>query len=481
MSTYAQSMMLEVSNAMICQFFGSNPTNPNQRCLGIDSKTGKIGFVENGSGVIGFMAQGIAVLYTPPVEAGEYISYLGRSFGFPQKSYAAPTTGTGFEGLSPILSLWVAFRNTVYILFLAIFLLIGIAIMLRVRIDPRTVMTIQNQIPKIIIGLIMVTFSFAIAGALIDLMYVSVYLVTNLIGSAAPSLQSTINAVPSALNPFDALQQATKYAGGIQPLGGIVGTTSDTVGNLAAGAFDNPGGHAIFGLLGVIIGAVLGGKVAGVFGAIPVVGGIIGAVVGGIVGAVIATQLAGAITKVLALLIIGAAVIVTLLRLWITLISAYIFILIDVVLAPFWIVLGLVPASNNQLGFGPWIRDLVANLSAFPVTIGMFLLGVVFMEKFGTSQTHLFVPPLIGSIATPNIIGAIIGLGIIFTTPQAIVQVRKALKAPGINLGAVASAISGGTGVIGGGAKSAARTFMKTPTMGQRGGIGGFVRGLAGI
>ena len=227
------------------------------------------------------------------------------------------------------------------------------------------------------------------------------------------------------------------------------------------------------------------GKVAGFFTdvgeAVPIIGPIIGALVGAVVGAVLASQIAWVITKSLTLLILGAAIIVMLLRLWITLISAYIFILIDIVFAPFWIALGLIPASNNQLGFGPWIRDLVANLSAFPVTIGMFLLGAVFMDKFGTAQTNPFVPPLIGSIATPNIIGAIIGLGIIFTTPQAIVVVRKALKAPGISLGGVATAVSGGTAVVRGGAQSAARSFMKTPTQGQRPGIGGAVRGWFGV
>jgi len=45
-------------------------------------------------------------------------------------------------------------------------------IMFRVRISPQTVITVQSALPKIIFTLILITFSYAIAGFLIDLMYV---------------------------------------------------------------------------------------------------------------------------------------------------------------------------------------------------------------------------------------------------------------------------------------------------------------------
>lgn len=45
--------------------------------------------------------------------------------------------------------------------------------MFRVKISPQTVITIQNLLPKIIFALILITFSYAIAGFLMDLMYVA--------------------------------------------------------------------------------------------------------------------------------------------------------------------------------------------------------------------------------------------------------------------------------------------------------------------
>src|SRR3989338_11081239 len=122
------------------------------------------------------MSNMISMLYAPPIHTSDYFQSLANNFGI-VKNANAQTKGTGFDGLKPLQNLWEAFRNIVYLLFVIVFVVIGLAIMLRIKIDPRTVMTIQNQIPKIIIGILLVTFSFAIAGFLVDIMWI----LTNLI------------------------------------------------------------------------------------------------------------------------------------------------------------------------------------------------------------------------------------------------------------------------------------------------------------
>ena len=74
--TYTQSAMLEVMSAMLCQLAGVDPVNPKQECLGVDTKTNKIGFVKNGGGLLGVVQHMIAVLYTPPLHTGDYFKYL---------------------------------------------------------------------------------------------------------------------------------------------------------------------------------------------------------------------------------------------------------------------------------------------------------------------------------------------------------------------------------------------------------------------
>src|ERR1035437_1165188 len=46
--TWTQTVLIEVIAASSCAITGIDPTNPNQACLGLDQKTGKIGYIQNG-------------------------------------------------------------------------------------------------------------------------------------------------------------------------------------------------------------------------------------------------------------------------------------------------------------------------------------------------------------------------------------------------------------------------------------------------
>lgn len=135
----------------------------------------------------------------------------------------------------------------------------------------------------------------------------------------------------------------------------------------------------------------------------------------------------GLLGGLLAYIIIGIAVLWAMLRLWFALIRAYIFILFNIIFSPFWILAGLIPGSSG--GFGPWFRDLLGNLLAFPVVFMLFALARVIMEGF-TTNTNAFVAPLIGTPLNAPALGALIGLGIILIAPEAITMAREAIKAP---------------------------------------------------
>ncbi len=162
----------------------------------------------------------------------------------------------------------------------------------------------------------------------------------------------------------------------------------------------------------------------------------IGAVIGYFVGA-------------LAFLVIGIALLVAMFRLWFALLSAYAFFLIDVVTAPFWIIGGVLPES--PMSFSAWIKDMVANLSAFPVTIVMFLMARVFMSAFHNSSNQLFVAPLIGNPGSdPQNIGSLVGLAMVLITPSVVNMTREALKAPTFKYAAEAGrSLGSGQDVVG--------------------------------
>jgi hypothetical protein len=484
-------------SAATCQLAGIDPVNPNTQCLGVDQKTGKIGFVENGGGAIGVMSQMISVLYTPPLHTGDYFNHLAQNFGIVKPAYAQ---GTGFEGLKPLLGIWTAFRNIVYLIFTIVFVVIGLAIMFRIKIDPRTVMTIQNQIPKIIVGIVLVTFSYAISGFLIDMMYTSIYLIGNVATSASKQSPAIVTKVVQSDNPFSAVKETVGLDVAWKP--------AETAGEFISPLFDNPGGRIVIGIVGGFIGSKIRTGTAYVgetatkiakpvvsvagWGLAPFTGGAsiavstgintgltklgdffakevgkpgsissniarrqvsanpqaitdsFGTVIGFAGGFLLTKQIVSGIASLIAFIIIGIAILWSLFRLWFTLIMAYIYILIDVVLAPFWIAGGIIP--GQPVTFGGWLRHILSYIAAFPTTIALFLLGKVFIDAFGTDQKG-FVPPLIGNPTDTNAIGAIIGLGIILLSSNVVNMTKKLFKAPVVDVGSIGQALGVGVGV----------------------------------
>ncbi|MBI4098156.1 MAG: hypothetical protein HY426_03875 [Candidatus Levybacteria bacterium] len=433
--TYVQSTMIELMASMVCQLSGIDMIRRGQRCLGIDQQTGKIGFVENGNGAIGVIGTFIAYTFTPPISSGQYVNYLAGNFGLTKSAYAETSPcagaaqGVGFCGIRPLLSIWVAMRNIAYLLFVLIFVLIGLAIMLRVHIDPRTVMTIENQIPRIIVGILLVTFSFAIAGFLVDVMYVAIYLVGGVLFDLIKRpAESTIgfNDIATSPTPFDLVnrlwpgKQETgvfqEFIGGVH--GGfpeLASQGSDTIKRLVESALNgSPSGQPDFKFE------------PGLFDAI---GNIF-------------TFLVGLIVGLLAALIIFLGLIYALIRLWVILIVAYINVLLDIIFAPFWFLIGLFPGST--VGVGAWFKDMIANLAVFPTALSMIIIGKLLSQvaanpaAFGATSP-IFIPPLVGggTGAGSDVFSGIIALGFLLLTPNVLTITRGAVKATGVNYGPV--------------------------------------------
>lgn len=449
--TLSQSILIDVLSSLACQLAGVDPINPKQKCLGIDSTTGKIGFVENGKGVLGLMSNAIAMLYTPPIHTSDYFRYLAGNFGITKDSYAQQN-GVGLATIEPISGLWQVFRNIVYLLFVVVFVLIGVGIMLRARIDPRTVMTIQNQIPKIIIALILITFSFAISGFLIDIMWVIILLVTSTLTPFTPGFPSDANFI----TPFGLLNIVPSTSGG---LGGMFSIMSNVAGFIGSSIFNAgftannvntlvklPSSSCDPGFLGLgLLACFLGGVLSSVLGAI--LGFFLGIAVG-----------------LVAFFVVAIALIYALFKLWFELLKAYISILIDIIFAPFWIVAGLIPGGGEKVGFGAWLRDMLGNLMAFPAAIALFYLAAVFTTQFNHNATTFFLPPLIGPQG--NNFGPVIAFGLIMMAPNVVKITKAAFKSSGTGMGLAGGALGiAAAGALGGSIKS--RMYYRNPQTGE--------------
>ncbi len=361
----------------------------------------------NPGGAFGTMNRFIATLQTPPASGIEYIAQVRDNF-LGKPAYAQ---GVGFQGLQFLLPLWRGFRNVIYVISTIIFIIIGMMIMLRVKISPQAVITVQSAIPKLITTLILVTFSYAIAGLVIDL--------ANFIQALVVAILFSVKGV----NLTDSLFTGGIYSG-LPVLSDIMGkiTAFLTNGNFKFANLSNPdlrdlqmltyravpGWTSLVmlgGLLGsIVLGFLLGGVGQAVLGSGGNwIGDMAGRVLGGGVGGLI-----GGILVPLILCIIAAFWLV---KLYFGLLKCYVTLIFKIILGPLEIGMGAFP--NSKMGFSTWIMDVVSNMAVFPV-VGIFLILLNMITDAVSAPgllSPVWAPGLIsaGGIS-PSIIGAAIGL-----------------------------------------------------------------------
>lgn len=339
----------------------------------------------------------VGALYTnPPANTGTWFADVATNIGIAPKAYAQ---GIGFSALSPLLGLWKVMRNISYALLIIVLLVIGLMIMFRAKIDPRTVISIQSALPRIVITLLLITFSYPLAGLMIDLMYVVLFLGISII--AQPGL------FPNA--------------------------TTQTVTGLQA-EFASGGG--LFRIFGSIPGSVVTEGLVSIVGIalIPLTAGLkVLTGLKGFITAVRTSTAAGQIAGGAALGTIGLGGIVFLLvilaflfavvRIFFILLNSYIQLIIAVIFAPILLLGSAIPGQN---AFSSWIRNILANLSVFPTTAILILVADVVSAQFypGALPKPLWVPPLVDSFGS-FLSGVLIPLGFALVIPQLVLSIKK--------------------------------------------------------
>ncbi len=456
--TYSHTMMLNVLSFVVCGLAGIDPMTPSHKCLGWDNSTQKIGYVNGYGGLLGFMTRTITLTYNLPIHSQPYINYLASNFHlFADKSYAANNEqGLGAKGLDPLLTIWVGFRNTAYLFVVIIFVVIGMLIMFRIKIDPRTVMTIQNQIPKIIIGLLAITFSFAIAGFLIDLMYVATYLILN-ITYAAVKNGFDITKLTSYTTPFGA-------ANDMLP-GGIGGAIAGATGSVNSGVLTVVNGNPITFLLNGIF-YIITGIICAIAGLVSVVEG------NGWSCSLDALGNSGGLVGIIVFIILTIAVLTALFRFWIALVTCYINILFNVILGPIRILFGMVPGGLGG-GMGGWFKELIANLAVFPVSVGFIALAGAIATAVGNGNA--FTPFFVPGVG----VGGVLSFAAILMLPKLPDTVKEWFKVKSSGLGdSIGQTLGVGAAVLGAaGRQTGKRLFQRELSI--QGQAEGWVRRLA--
>lgn len=358
----------------------------------------------------------IAATYNKPASSVDYVAYLLNNAGLTKTAYAQQGQGWDFlssakstSSTNVVLDLWRLIRNVAYIFFIVIFVVIGFMIMFRSKLNPQTVVNIQLALPGIIMSLILVTFSFAICGLIIDLVYLG------------HGLIAMIFFGPGGTSPLYDILQATG--------GGTSGAYLDVMEKIdiitALLAPNSTGGAG--GLLGINVFSQLGDFIINITDTIKDI--------------VTGTNVAGLIPLILAFTLLGTG-----LKIFFGLLTKYVTLILMTIFSPLMFLFSAFPGRGE--GIGSFLRTMASAALTFPATGFMFFLAGFFMSKTTGIDLHGLPPLNETGVLTPggasapgspgstnliNVLEPLVGLGILMAATQVPQAIDQAMGAkPGI-------------------------------------------------
>ncbi|MBI3385260.1 hypothetical protein HY030_03665, partial [Candidatus Gottesmanbacteria bacterium] len=230
-------------------------------------------------------------------------------------------------------------------------------IMFRQKIDPQTVISVENSLPKIVLALILVSISFAISGLMIDISNIATLLFANIL--------------------------AAYHAGALSSwLENIMGTSKNNQ-------------KTIFELLYDI-----GGKASKNLATGPIADTVVK----------ISIDISRVIVGPLAELILNVAILGALFKTFFALLAAYVQIVFLTIMSPLIFLSSAVPGKGGAVS--KWIKDMLANTMAFPVTFIFLFLGAIIAETpiTGKPDSWQIKPPGV-AFTTPWIPFGLAGFG----------------------------------------------------------------------
>lgn len=314
-----------------------------------------------------------SIITKNPISGIGYLKQVASRFHIIPE--ASAQGGFGFGNLGALRTIWASIRDIAYFLMILAFIVIAFMIMFRVKISPQTVITVQSALPRLIIILILITFSYAIAGFMVDLAYLVIGLFAIIIDPSVGGL--------GALELFNRLI-------GVTPLLTMF----------------------LIPLVWLLLGFVFGGAAI----LIPGLGFIL------------------FLLPAIIMLVIALVFFVIWIRILWLMLRTFINVILLVIASPILILLGVFPTSG---GFGAWLRNLISHLAVFPIIIIMIFLGHFFFWSTlsgvvgdvlslipGLNVYDLDPAPLSGTISFPGfslaseVFGFVAAFGILFLIPS---------------------------------------------------------------
>nr|MBP9798220.1 hypothetical protein [Candidatus Woesebacteria bacterium] len=376
---------------------------------------------------------------------------------------------------------WLGLRNLSYIVIALIMISIGFMIMFRMKLGSQAVIAIENSIPRIVLALIAITFSFAIAGFMIDLMYVFIIIIAGVFGAmnigdltAQVITERYMFAGPSEIilfiSRFEGVNNLNVFWHLPNAILGVLGDEISIVLQLIGSAL------AWFFVINKIAGFV--GQAAatevvveGEAGASAIIAG---SIHGGINFSNLVSQLLKGslsaiflaslglffgfwVLRIILYLIIFFTALQLGFKIFAIVMTSYIRILLLIIFSP---LLLLVEAFPGKSMFISWLRNLFAEIATFPIIITLFLVASLLIKSTlaidACKGTILVNDPDCSIGAFPFLWGfdatsfsVIVAFGFLFLTPYYVETLKKALNpnamdlAPNAGVGMFFGSVSG--------------------------------------
>lgn len=383
----------------------------------------------------------IAIPFSHPPASITYWTYDTLSnAGFIPQTYAAE--GVGFASIKPFMNIWKIFRDIAYLLLVVFLIAIGFMIMFRMKISQQTVISVENSLPRIVIALILITFSFPIAGLMIDIMYAVILLSIAVLGNKGNYFNITefqniyLNAgfgrIASGLLPngfFGSLWSISTAIISLLPvlINQILRVITGTVLTIFSMRVLLPLIYSWLENVGRVGTSV---PVAGSVATEPISLGIkilIVAILG-----LLSFFIGYAALQLIFFLLIMFTVILMFFRIFFLLFSTYLKIFLMIVFSP---IILLFEALPGKKAFAWWFKSLFMEIMTYPLVIIMFVLSHLIMNILPSSG-ELWRPPFLTDLqAEPFII--LLSMGIVFLVPDLIKLIKDmmGIKPLPINLG----------------------------------------------
>jgi len=412
--------------------------------------------------VIGKMSSLISLSFINPPASSSYWAYISlEGAGIVPKSYAEE--GLGFAMIKPLINLWKIFRDIAYLILVLILVSIGFMIMFRMKINPQTVISVENALPKIVVTLLLITFSFPIAGFLIDVMNLLILLIVSILSGNNSYyntnemqnmfFQSNLITLWELINPIPKNIQNITGPARFAYLGDAVLAVLPEQINYAL--------HAIGSSIAIVFGTIAAvqiGDQAGITSKLDGIGtspgGVMGKIFKGVFGIVLILMVVG---LMILLLIHGFGLIVgffislgvlgMVFTIFFILLRSYIQITLSIVLSPIILLFEALPGKSV---FSFWFKGLIGELITFPTVITLLLVQkVLFMTMMYPGD--FWNAPFLGRLS-PGSFAVIFGLGIVMVTPDIIKLVKEAIGAKPLPIDIGLNAFFGQSGTVAGGA-----------------------------